>query len=94
MSSVSSQWPPGNFDLVVLNEVACRFDDKDVDSLVDCVMRSTSVGAHVLGVHARSPTDCPLRADDRHHRIAESPGLVTLVHHIEDEFVLDIWERW
>ena len=25
--------------------------------------------------------------------IAETPGLFTVVHHSEEEFVLDIWER-
>ena len=92
--TIASQWPSGNFDLVVLNDVAGCLPENDFGCLIDCLLRSTNLGAHILAVHSRSLTNCPLNADRKHLRIAASPELVTLVHHVEAEFVLDVWERW
>ena len=57
------------------------------------VMDSTVPGAHVVGVHWLGETDYPLSGERTHQIIAEIPGLVTVVHHREEEFVLDVWER-
>ena len=37
--------------------------------------------------------ELPPHRDRTHEIIAETPGLLTVVHHSEEEFVLDIWER-
>ncbi|HXN59577.1 MAG TPA: SAM-dependent methyltransferase [Acidimicrobiales bacterium] len=91
--SIPDQWPPGPFDLVVLSEIAYYFDVTDLGCVVACVIDSTTRGAHVVGVHWRGETDYPLTGERSHRIIAETAGLVTVVHHIEEEFVLDIWER-
>jgi hypothetical protein len=57
------------------------------------VMESTMRCAHVVGVHWRGETNYPLAGERSHEIIAETPGLVTVVHHREQEFVLDIWEK-
>jgi len=93
-SSMSGQWQAGLFDLVVLNEVILHFDGKELGRLIGSVLQWTALGAHVVAVHSRHLTDSPLSAEVGHRRIAESEGFVTLVHHVEDEFVLDVWERW
>ncbi len=56
-------------------------------------MDTTTVGAHVVGVHWRGETNYPLTGDLSHRLIGNTLGLVAVVHHIEEEFVLDIWER-
>jgi SAM-dependent methyltransferase len=91
--SIPDQWPPGPFDLVVLSEIAYYFDVTDLGCVVACVMDSTTRGAHVVGVHWRGETDYPLTGERSHRIIADTAGLVTVVHHIEEDFVLDIWER-
>ena len=91
--SIPDQWPSGPFDLVVLSEIAYYFDMTDLGCVMACVMDSTELGAHVVGVHWRGETNYPLTGERSHQIIAETPGLVTVVHHIEEEFVLDIWER-
>jgi hypothetical protein len=92
--SISHQWPAGIFDLVVLNEVAVHFDERDLGRVIACVLSSTGSGGHVVGVHARGPTTQALSAVRSHAIIARSQGLVSAVHHEEEEFLLDIWERW
>jgi hypothetical protein len=92
--SIPEQWPSELFDCVVLNDVAFRFDEEDLNTVVACVLGSTIQGAHILGVHSRVLTNCSLSADRAHEMIAATEGLVSLVHHVEEQFVLDIWERW
>ncbi len=92
--SIPAQWPSGQFDLVVLSEIAYSFDVTDLHCVMGCVMSCTVRGAHVVGVHWRGETGHLLSGDRSHQIIAETPGLVPVVHHSEEEFVLDIWERW
>lgn len=91
--SIPDQWPSGPFDLVVLSEIAYYFDRNDLGVVMDCVMDSTVPGAHVVGVHWLGETDYPLSGELTHRIIAETPGLVTIVHHREEDFVLDVWQR-
>ncbi len=91
--SIPDQWPQGPFDLVVLSEIAYYFDATDLGSVIACMMDSTVRGAHVVAVHWRGETDYPLTGDRSHQIIAETPSLFKVVHHSEEEFVLDIWER-
>ena len=92
--TISNQWPSGDFDLVVLNEVMARLDDKDLGSLVDCVVRSTSWGAHVVDVRARSPSRLSARPRRQAlpHRREPAVGRACPPH--RRRFVLDVWERW
>jgi Nodulation protein S (NodS) len=91
--SIPAQWPSGPFDLVVLSEIAYYFDETDLGRIMTCLMESTTRAAHVVGVHWRGETDYPLTGDRTHEIIAQTPGLMTVVHHREEEFVLDVWER-
>jgi SAM-dependent methyltransferase len=91
--AIPHQWPSGLFDLVVLSEIAYYFDVTDLRRVVACVIDSTTRGAHVVGVHWRGETDYPLTGERSHSIIGDTHGLITVVHHREEEFVLDIWER-
>jgi hypothetical protein len=91
--AIRQQWPSGQFDLVVFNEFAFRLDEKALGRVAACVSESTEVAAHVVGVHSRGAANGPISAERSHEIIAATPGLITVVHHIDEEFVLDIWER-
>ncbi len=56
-------------------------------------MGCTVWGAHVVAVHWRGETGHPLSGDRSHQIIAETPGLVPVVHHSEEKCVPDIRER-
>lgn len=91
--AIPDQWPSGLFDLVVLSEIAYYFDVTDLGRVMACIMDSTVPGAHVVGVHWLGETNYPLSGERSHRIMGETAGLVGIVHHIEAEFVLDVWER-
>jgi hypothetical protein len=91
--AIPEDWPEAMFDLIVLSEIAYYFDASDLARVMALVLKSTSIGAHVIGVHWRGITDYPLSGDRTHEIIAATPGLVQVVHHQETDFVLDVWER-
>jgi hypothetical protein len=91
--AIPEDWPKETFDLVVLSEIAYYFDSSDLAHIISLVMRSTAMGAHVLGVHWRGITDYPLSGDRVHQIITATTGLEQVVHHVEPDFVLDVWER-
>ncbi|MGP8008847.1 MAG: SAM-dependent methyltransferase [Acidimicrobiales bacterium] len=91
--TIPLEWPDEIFDLIVLSEVAYYFDTEALNQIVHHIVDSTEYGAHVVGVHWRGLTDYPLTGDQAHAEIDRSRSLRLVVHHIEDEFVLDVWER-
>jgi hypothetical protein len=91
--SISEQWPSGPFDLILLRQIRYRFEVDDLRSIMACVLNSTTIGAHVVGVQERGETDCALTAKNAHKCIEATPGLVPVVHHLDEQFRLDIWER-
>ena len=91
--AIPEQWPDEMFDLIVLSEVAYYFDEPTLHEIVDRVESSTVHGGHVLGVHWRGETDYPLTGDEAHELIARAKKLRSVVHHEEEQFVLDVWER-
>jgi hypothetical protein len=90
--AIPEQWPTGPFDLVVLSEIAYYFDAETLRTIVDLATSSMSRGATLVAVHWRGPSDCPLSADGAHEILDASPLLKRIVHHVEPEFVLDVWE--
>jgi SAM-dependent methyltransferase len=91
--TLPEDWPSGPFDLVVLSEVAYYFDEGDLDRLLGRCLGSLEPGGSLIAVHWRGPTDYPLAGDETHTLIDARPCLTSVVHHREDEFVLDVWER-
>jgi SAM-dependent methyltransferase len=91
--AIPEEWPEATFDLVVLSEIAYYFDSSDLERVMSLVVGSMSSGAQVLGVHWRGTTDYPLSGDAAHELMAATPELALVVHHVEADFLLDVWER-
>ncbi len=91
--AIPGEWPVDAFDLIVLSEVAYYFSEADLTEIVDLVVGSTVPGAHVVGVHWRGDTNYPLSGDRTHALIDGNARLHNVVHHLEHEFVLDVWEH-
>jgi cyclopropane fatty-acyl-phospholipid synthase-like methyltransferase len=91
--AIPEEWPAGPFDLIMLSEIAYYFSEADLGRVLTRVVRSTPPGAHVVGVHWRGETDYPLSGDRTHGLIDGWAHLENLVHHVETDFVLDVWER-
>jgi hypothetical protein len=91
--AIPEEWPNQLFDLVVLSEIAYYFDAPTLRRIVDKVVESTDAGSNVIGVHWRGETNYPLSGDAAHEVIDENVRLTRVMHHVEEEFVLDLWER-
>jgi hypothetical protein len=91
--AIPEGWPEGNFDLVVLSEIAYYFDEIDLTHVIHLIVQSTTDGAHVIGVHWRGETNYPLSGDRTHELIGANRYFHRLVEHVEDEFTLAVWER-
>ncbi len=92
-SAIPEAWPTGSFDLVVLSEIAYYFDRATLTEIVGRLTASAVAGATVVAVHWRGETDYPLTGDAAHRILDASPELEPLVHHLENDFVLDVWRR-
>jgi hypothetical protein len=93
LRALLEEWPDQQFDLVVLSEIAYYFDAPDLERIMSLVLQSTQHGAHIIGAHWRGTTDYPLSGDNAHVIIGATRTLHQIVHHVENEFVLDVWER-
>lgn len=91
--TVPEGWPEATFDLVMLSEIAYYFDQEELGELLDRAHQSLEAGGTLVAVHWRGPTNYPLSGDHVHQLIGSRPELSPVVHHIEDELVLDVWEH-
>jgi len=90
---IPESWPRGELDLIVLSEIAYYFSTRDLRQIMTRSLASTAAGAHIIGVHWRGQTNYPLTGDEAHAFIDATPGLQRIVHHLEREFVLSVWEK-
>ncbi|WP_447942711.1 hypothetical protein [Microbacterium aurum] len=85
-------WPPGEFDTIVLSEVGYYLSGPDLSLLLRRVAGSLSEGGCIVACHWRHPVPAyPLTGDDVHDALRELVGMRTLVTHREDDFVLEVF---
>ena len=91
---VTTGLPPGQFDLIVLSEVGYYLDRDALAVLLESIgTRLTATGTVVL-CHWRHPvSDYPLSGDDVHDAARSALALPRLAHHLEADFVLDVYSR-
>jgi trans-aconitate methyltransferase len=90
-TTIPDHWPSGPFDLLVLSEVCYYFDPDELIGLMERATGSLEAGATVVAVHWRGETDYPLTASATHAILAATPGLESVVHLEDPEFLLDVW---
>lgn len=91
---IPDQWPPGDFDLIVLSEVLYYFDDRDLRRVLDLAIGALRRGGTLAAVHWRHPVpEYPRTGDDVHHVLARQPGLARLAGHTETDFVAEVYLR-
>jgi LmbE family N-acetylglucosaminyl deacetylase/protein-L-isoaspartate O-methyltransferase len=87
---IPTQWPDGEFDLIVLSEVG--YYCADPDELRRRVQGSLAADGVLVACHWRHPApDHPLTAAAVHDAIGS--GLHRIVSHEEADFLLDVWTR-
>lgn len=89
-----AEWPRGEFDLIVLSEVAYYWGADDLDRGLGASVGSLSADGHLVACHWRHPVaEYPRSGDDVHDALAARPDLVRLVRHEEEDFVLEVFGR-
>lgn len=87
-------YPAGAFDLVVLSEVGYYLDPDAFGRLVDSIVDGLADDGDVVACHWLQPEgDFRQSADDVHARLGADPRLHRVSHHVEDDFVLDVFSR-
>jgi LmbE family N-acetylglucosaminyl deacetylase/protein-L-isoaspartate O-methyltransferase len=86
--------PGGPYDLVVLSEVAYYLSRPHLRAVARRLEAALSPTGTLVACHWRHPVDdYPLTGDDVHRTLAATLDLTRLVHHVEDDFLLDVWCR-
>lgn len=94
VASLPAEWPGGAFDLVVLSEVAYYWNDADLTAVLLAAAAVLEPEGHLVACHWRHPVaEYPRSGDSVHAALAAVPGLVRLVRHEEDDFVLEVYGR-
>ena len=87
-----AEWPDDNFDLVVVSELGYYLSRAMLNDLADRARQSLTVTGALVACHWREPiSGCELSGDDVHHLLGARLDLVRLAHHVETDFVIDVW---
>ncbi|MFO7690455.1 MAG: class I SAM-dependent methyltransferase, partial [Cryobacterium sp.] len=91
--NIPSDWPAGQFDLIVLSEVGYYCSIADLRRLLERCRASLTPEGVLLACHWRHPVLAhPLSGDTVHAQLARVAGLQRTVHHLEYDFVLEVFE--
>ena len=91
---VPSDWPDGDFDLIVVSEIAYYCSESDAGELGRAVSRSLTEDGVLVLCHWLHPVDdYPLTGVTAQRLVVEASGLDSLARHQEADFVLDVMAR-
>ncbi len=86
--------PAGPFDLVVASEVLYYLDAAGRAAVTAALVAGLAPDGVLLACHWRHAVeDYPADGDTVHAELAGLPGVTRLVHHLEEDFVLDVLAR-
>ncbi|HEY2579022.1 MAG TPA: SAM-dependent methyltransferase [Streptosporangiaceae bacterium] len=92
--SIPDDWPPGEFDLIVLSEFLYYFGGADLDRVLDLAVKSTRDGGTLLAVHWLHPVaEYPSGGEEVHGRLAARAGIARLAQHRERDFLAEVYIR-
>ena len=91
--TVPGEWPEGSFDLIVLSEVGYYCSVTDLRRLLERCRASLAPKGALVACHWRHPVaEYPLTGDAVHAQLTKVVGLQRTVHHLERDFVLEVYE--
>ena len=92
--TIPADWPPGQFDLIVLSEILYYFGGRDLARVLGLTAGALRPGGTVLAVHWRHPVaEYPGTGDEVHQAMAGQPELARLVEHREPDFLAEVYIR-
>ncbi|HIV69371.1 MAG TPA: nodulation S family protein [Candidatus Aquabacterium excrementipullorum] len=90
--ALPADWPSGRFDLIVVSEWAYYISHADLQALAQACGDSLAPKGCLVACHWRP--DFPDRrhtTDALHALLGDHPGWTRMVHHQEEDFLLDVW---
>ncbi|MGI8803197.1 MAG: SAM-dependent methyltransferase [Solirubrobacteraceae bacterium] len=92
--TLPEELPPGPFDLIVCSEILYYWSADLLRDLLAALASTLAPGGALVAVHWRPATRTyPLRGDDVHWILSESPGLVHAFGEGEPRYLIDRYER-
>lgn len=91
VGTIPDMWPTGEFDLVVLSEIGYYWDEPSLAGIVDKVRGSLAPGGDVIAVHWLGQSPDHVLSGQAVHQVLDRCLSRPIVHHVETEFVLDVW---
>lgn len=90
--SFDTPWPRGDFDLVVMSEIAYYFGASGLRTILEREIPNLRPNATVLAAHWRhSVADYPLTGDEATAIIGETSGLHRIGGYLDDDVVIEIY---
>ncbi|THG29921.1 class I SAM-dependent DNA methyltransferase [Naasia lichenicola] len=90
-SALPDEWPDGRFDLILMSEVGYFLTEEALRRVAARIVGSLAPSGVLLLCHWRPAFDpAPLDGDRVHRIIREATGYPAVVHHEEDDFLLDV----
>jgi SAM-dependent methyltransferase len=91
---VPEEWPEGEFDLVVISEIAYYCDEPGASALGRAAARCLAPDGALVLCHWLHPVaDYPLSGRQAQRLVREASGLATAVRHEEEDFLLEVLTR-
>ncbi|MBU2285046.1 MAG: class I SAM-dependent methyltransferase [Gammaproteobacteria bacterium] len=91
--ALPKDWPKGSFDLIVLSELGYFLDEAAMQAVAAHCEESLTGGGTLVACNWRPAFTERALPTDAVHRALEQLGLARIVHHVEDDFLLDLWSR-
>ena len=90
--AMPDDWPHGEFDLIVISEVAYYLNERQLAGLIARLTASLAKGGTLIACHWRRPiAGWPHSGDHVHDALRATLALPRLSHYQDDDMVLDAW---
>jgi len=95
--SLPAQWPDADaerFDLIVISELAYYFDGAVLEDLLTRAQALLDAGGELVMCHYLHDFDDRVTSTATAHALADMlRGMARVVHHRDQDFLLEIWQR-
>ncbi len=93
--SLPAQWPRDErFDLVVISELAYYFDAATLEDMLVRACTMLDAGGELALCHYLHDFDDRVTSTEAAHALAARlPGMTSAVHHLDQDFLLEVWRR-
>ncbi|CAM2146114.1 Nodulation protein S (NodS) [Pararobbsia alpina] len=93
-NTVPAHWPQGQFDLIVISELAYYLSGTQQRTLAQLIARGLAPQGTLLACHWRHPIDdAKTSALEAHRTLSDVSGLISVARYDDDDMVIDVWSN-